>query len=271
MSYHSYTGTEKLMGCEELHKKTKGEVFIIMGFQRSGTSLLANIAKTCGVFFGNQKELKGPLITNPKGFFEHKLVSLLSWKYLSQAGYTGNIDYNVNLHTKNFWQAVRRLFTVRHMHRVLYKLSAQSKKWGLKNFPLFYYIWKDYLPKHKIIAIYRDPYVATHSFLNIFWPAKFTYEYGLSLWVQAQKDLIYHTSQTESILVRYEDLIDNKTNTEVIEKIIAFIGSGNVQDVKAVIDASLNRKKNETSQLNYPACKEVDRILETLNTLKSNG
>ncbi len=271
MSYYSYTKTENLIGCERIRRKTKGDVFVIMGFQRSGTSLLASIVSACGINFGEQRELKQPLITNPDGFFEHKKISALSWKYLKEAGYRGSVDSNVDLHAKTLRQKCRRLITLRKMHTVLYKLSTQKERWGIKNFPIFYYVWKDYLPKHKIIGIYRDPYVATHSFLNIFWPSKFTYEYGLSLWAQAQRDMIYHLSQTESMLVRYEDLIDDTKNHAVIEKIVEFIGGGDVDEIKKMIKPSLNRMDQKISVLreNYPSNIKVDTILETLNSIKS--
>lgn len=270
MSYYSYTDLEKIIGCEKLNKKTKGEVFVVMGFQRSGTSLLANIVNTCGVFFGKKSELKKPLITNPDGFFEHEEISNLSWEYLKEAGYHDNINYDVNLHPKNLWRRIKRLVTVKNMHNVLYDLSFGQEKWGIKNFPIFYYLWKDYLPKHKIIAIYRNPYVSTHSFLNIFWPSKFTYEYGLLLWTQAQKDLIYHISQTDSILIQYEDLIDDNKNSSIIQKLIEFIGADNPEDIKKIIKTSLNRKTKEVSFLveNYPLHKDTIEILKILDKIK---
>ena len=160
--------------------------------------------------------------------------------------------------------------TLKKMHSVLYGLSLQGEKWGIKNFPIFYYIWKDYLPKHKIIGIYRDPYVTTHSFLNIFWPSKFTYEYGLSLWAQAQRDMIYHLSQTESMLICYEDLVDNTKNYKIIEKIVDFVGSGDIEEIKKMIKPSLNRMGKEISTLrpSYPTNTNIDGILKTLDSMK---
>jgi len=271
MSYFSYTKIEKLIGCERVREKTHGKVFVIMGFQRSGTSLLANIANICGITFGKENELKQALVTNPDGFFEHKKISALSWKYLEEAGSGENIRYDINLHAKTWWQKIKRLTTLKKMHNVLYNLSLQGERWGIKNFPIFYYIWKDYLPKHKILGIYRDPYAATHSFLNIFWPSKFTFEHGLSLWAQAQRDMIYHLSQTESLLIRYEDLIDSTKNDVVIKKIVEFIGDGHVDEVKKMIKPTLNRMSKEISVLreNYPTNSKIDTVLEKLNAIKN--
>lgn len=270
MSYYGYTDLESIIGCERLNKKTKGEVFIIMGFQRSGTSLLASIVNACGVFFGEKSELKQSSVTNPDGFFEHRQVSSLSWSYLKEAGYQDNINYDVNLHPKTLWQKIRRLITVRNMHSVLYHLSTKQKIWSVKNFPLFYYLWKDYLPKHKIIGIYRNSYVSTHSFLNIFWPSKFTYEHALSLWAQSQRDMIYHLSQTENLLIQYEDLIDETKNTHIIQKLVAFIGNGDPENIQKIIKPSLNRMGKETSVLidNYPTQIEIDEIIKTLSRIK---
>ena len=270
MSYYGYTDIYKILGCERLHKKTKGEAFVVMGFQRSGTSLLSQLVNACGVFFGPEDELKQPSITNPDGFFEHKKVSALSWEYFREVGYKNNIDYDANLHTKNIWQKLSRLVTVRRIHSVLYRLSIRQEKWGIKNFPLFYYVWKDYLPKHKIIAIYRDPYASTHSFLNIFWPSKFTYEYGLSLWVQAQKDMLYHLSQTESLLIRYEDLIDDTKNTRITQRLVEFIGSGDAQKIRGMIKPSLNRMDKKVLRLRewYPSHTEINETIKFLDTIK---
>lgn len=208
MSYYSYTKAEKNIGCERLNKKTTGDFYVVMGFQRSGTSLLSKIVSSCEVNFGKSNELKKAEATNPDGFYEHQKINELSWKYLEQSNYDSTKISNFDLHPKNKTSGIKRLFTVKSMHEVLFNLSKKSKKIGLKLFPLFYYLWKDYLPDHKIIAIYRNPYSSAHSYSNVFWPSKLSFEHALNLWTQAQKDLLYHITQKESLLISYEDLLD---------------------------------------------------------------
>jgi len=156
------------------------------------------------------------------------------------------------------------------MHVALNHLSSLDDKWGMKLFPLFYYFWKDYLPKHKIVAIYRDPFVSVHSYLEVFWPVRFTYEDGLKQWLQAQKDMLYHISQTDSLLIRYEDLIDESKNEQILQSLVDFIGDGNVQSAKSIIDSSLNRSVKKVAKMSnlYPINDEISRVVRALDDLK---
>lgn len=270
MSYYSYTDKEKIIGCQALHDKTKAEFFIVMGFQRSGTSLLSNILNSCNIHFGTSDELKPASITNTKGFFENKEVSKLSWKYLNQGSYNMDKISNFDFHTNNLVNTIKRLMTVKKMHSVLYKLSLKHPRVGLKLFPIFYYLWKNYLPTHKIVAIYRDPYVSAHSYLNIFWPTKMTFEHSLNCWVQSQKDLLYHLSQNESMLICYDDLVNLDKRDSIIKQIIDFTQDGNIEAIKDIIDHRLNRRSSEGEKIKefYPRNQEVLEILHKLETLK---
>jgi len=241
-----------------------------MGFQRSGTSLLTNLVRTCGVHLGGSNQFRPPLISNPDGFFEHKQIFRLSWKYLRQADVQDGMTQNICFTPASFRKKVARLLTIRKMHVALNRVSSENDKWGMKLFPLFYYFWKDYLPKHKIVAIYRDPFASTHSYLEIFWPARFTYEDGLNQWLKAQKDLLYHISQTDSLLIRYEDLIDGSKNDQILQSLVDFIGDGNASKAKELIDPSLNRSIKKVSKMSsiYSINNEISHVLDILDDLK---
>ena len=270
MSYHSYTQIEKLIGCRRLAEKITGQPVVVMGFQRSGTSLLTNLVHSCGVSLGKENEFRPPLISNPHGFFEHRKIFRLSWKYLRQAGIQDGMTQNISFTPTSFRRKIERLVTVRKMHVTLNRLSSSGDKWGMKLFPLFYYFWKVYLPKHKIVAIYRDPYASTHSYLEVFWPARFTYDDGLKQWLQAQKDMLYHITQANSLLIRYEDLVDDSKNDRILQSLADFIGGGDVSRLKSLIDPSLNRSIKKVSRLSntYPEDNEISHILRILDNLR---
>ena len=270
MSYHSYTQIEKLIGCEHLARKTSGQPVVVMGFQRSGTSLLTNLVRSCGVTLGEDDKFRPPLDSNPDGFFEHKQIFRLSWKYLRQAGIQDGATQNICFTPTSFRRKILRLATIKKMHVALNHLSSIDNKWGMKLFPLFYYFWKDYLPKHKIVAIYRDPFASAHSYLEIFWPARFTYEEGLKQWLQAQKDMLYHISQTDSLLIRYEDLIDESKNDQIVQSLVDFIGDGDERNTKALINPSLNRSVKKVSAMSnfYPMNDDIHQMVRALDALK---
>ncbi len=270
MSYHSYSKLEKLIGCEHLAQKTSGQPVVVMGFQRSGTSLLTNLVRSCGVSLGEDDKFRPPLDSNPDGFFEHKQIFRLSWKYLRQAGIQDGATRDICFTPTSLRRKILRLATIRKMHVALNHLSSRDSKWGMKLFPLFYYFWKDYLPQHKIVAIYRDPFVSAHSYLEIFWPVRFTYEDALKQWLQAQKDMLYHISQTESLLIRYEDLIDESKNDQIVQSLVDFIGAGDVRSTKALINPSLNRSVKKVSAMSnfYPMNDDIHQMVRTLDDLK---
>ena len=56
----------------------------------------------------------------------------------------------------------------------------------------------------------------------------------------------------------------------MIQKLIAFVGGGDVENIRKMIRPSLNRMDKETSVLidNYPTQIEVKEIIETLNRMK---
>lgn len=53
-------------------------VFMILGMHRSGTSLMAGLLDTAGVYFGNSSDFVRPNEENPKGFREHLVLRSLN-------------------------------------------------------------------------------------------------------------------------------------------------------------------------------------------------
>ncbi|MGK3946609.1 hypothetical protein ABK046_50650, partial [Streptomyces caeruleatus] len=69
-----------------------------------------------------------------------------------------------------------------------------------------------------------------------------TFEHSLNCWVQSQKDLLYHLSQNESILICYDDLVNLDKRDSIIKQIISFTQGGNIEAIKDIIDRKLNRR-----------------------------
>lgn len=122
---------------------------IVVGFHRSGTSLLTQLLHAAGLFVGD--ELLGAMPSNPYGHFED--VEILELHRLIME------DHGVG------WQVDRpQLFTLssgqwQRMEDIAARRNVAHKLWGFKE-PracLFLAQWKYILPDARFLIVYRDP------------------------------------------------------------------------------------------------------------------
>ncbi len=266
-----YAGKERNMA---LNKDTSQPLYIVMGFQRSGTSLICDMLNACGVYFGEKRDLMRPDDRNPNGFYEHNTIFEASRSFLKQAGYPDDMYYDRDLRAKGALNKIARTITRSCMMSVLSKLNqnafAQNKPFGFKSFPLFFYFWKKYLPNYKIVAVYRDPMTVAHGFMKAWPQGKYTFDQVLEHWTKSNRDLLYHTSVVPSLVIQYEDLFDSAKKSKIAQEIVKFVGQGNPTDVEALIQSDLNRSGAalEALRSRYPFDARVKAVMEALESVK---
>ena len=122
---------------------------IVVGFHRSGTSLLAQLLHRAGLFVGD--DLLGALPSNPHGHFEDREVLELHREILADNGTSWQMDSPQPLYIgKLQWERMQAFVTRRQLkHRI----------WGFKEpqVCLFLGAWKFLMPDSKFVIIYRDP------------------------------------------------------------------------------------------------------------------
>ena len=246
------------------------ECYVVLGFPRSGTSLVSRLVNHCGVSFGNSNKFKPSDWRNPKGFYEYSEIIKLDEKLVSQAGLTSphKFDNDISLRAKGILNRIRRIFTRRRMILVLNEISSPGKKWGFKEFPSTFYFWETYVPQCKVVAVYRDPLSNAYSARRTF--KRYTYRQIIEQWTASNKELLYHISTKDSIVIKLEDLTDKEKQKNILKKLTEFIGSGSVDELEKLIEpfVSDSVKYVDDLKMNYPLNDDTKMVLDILNCIK---
>ncbi len=122
---------------------------IVVGFHRSGTSLLTQLLHAGGLFVG--EKLLGALPSNPYGHFEDREVLELHRQVMDDHGVSWQVD-GPQLFRINRVQWKR-------MEQFAQRRDAQHSDWGFKDPRVCFFLgaWKYLLPEAKFVVIYRDP------------------------------------------------------------------------------------------------------------------
>jgi hypothetical protein len=122
---------------------------IVVGFHRSGTSLLTQLLHSAGLFVG--EELLGAMPSNPYGHFEDRDVLEIHRAIMADNGVSWQVDSPQEFFiSPGHWGRMQSLVSRRQTHQV---------DWGFKEprVCLFLGAWKYLLPDARFVVVYRDP------------------------------------------------------------------------------------------------------------------
>lgn len=134
---------------------TATSALIVVGFHRSGTSLLAQLLHRGGLFLGD--ELLGAMASNPYGHFEDVEIVRLHEDILQAHGDTWHIDGQRAFHlSERQW---------RWMQDHVRKRSMEHGLWGFKDPRVCFFLgaWKYLMPRARFVVVYREPSECVHS------------------------------------------------------------------------------------------------------------
>lgn len=235
---------------------------LILGFGRSGTSLLGGLLHHSGYFSGNH--LHPARLSNPKGFFEDVVINRINEHILE------NFDFSKLNNEYPRYSKPYSPYSPRQGHRWLAYLKAGTsiscenseiiqkltlaanpdKVFAYKD-PRFSYtlpVWLPYLPEDtRFLCIFRNPVAVARSVISECETMEYLKDFYIDqslvfeLWYQSYRNLLLlvdkHSLDQKVLFLSYEGLVTGK----YLKKISAHLDT----EIKAeFIEPALHRNKN---------------------------
>lgn len=207
---------------------------VVTGMHRSGTSLLAEMLDSLGVYLGDPDNMRVAARDNPRGFWENtrflainrQLLALadVAWDYLPPGGVWPSMSQEV----------------VREANDLVGEFSARAEVWGWKDprTSLLMRFWRDRLEgfevEPKLIVVLRHPFDVAESLSE---RNGFSWRHSLNLWVQYNRELYYQLQEVPGVVVPYDALFSEGARG-VVERLAEFAGlSADVSKVDRAMEA----------------------------------
>jgi len=210
-------------------------IFVVLGMHKSGTTLVSEILHKSGV---NMVESYDPTTSYPRNRVERQSTLKLNYKLLNSED-VFSLDVIKNVDSLRLTPELSK-----QMKEVISECENNHKDWGFKD-PrtcLTYNLWKENLPAHRIIMVYRHPKQVVNYYIrrtnNIFKKWSRTY-HAIKNWKAYNQLLLNFLKENDYplILINYQDLLDGD---KVLAALSKFIGT-------PAHDARLKKPSSKTS------------------------
>lgn len=175
---------------------------VVLGMHRSGTSTVAGVLKSCGVWLGDEKELLPPQPDNPKGFFERKDLHTICQRLLHAADCTWwRLS---NFASESVPSSVRE--DLGEQFSWLVGELAERGTWAIKEptLSLVFPILERYIADPICVIPVRNPVEIARSLKT---RNGFSIPHGIALWEIYTRHALAATEKHARVLVSYSDLI----------------------------------------------------------------
>lgn len=247
-------------------------IFVILGFARSGTSVITRALKTIGVDLGDNMVPMSKW--NPTGFFEDEeiIFTIHSEVYATLGQKVRGITIiDLNKQTGEHLAKIRESAA-----QLLKKRFATTSHWGFKDpstakiIPFWQSVFAQLsLSEHYIIAL-RNPLASARSFSTL---TKTDLETGLLLWLTHLIPAIDETVGKQRIIVSYENMLENpQIELERMQRGLNITTTVSSEEIKCYTNTFLNHslhhnhhnqddlKKHSASNV-APLCIDVYELL----------
>lgn len=191
-------------------------VFIVLGMHKSGTTLLSEILHKSKISMVDEEQNNLSYEEGDK--FERRTTNDINKELLDAYHSLDSSDKDIS-YTED------QINNIRH---IIDKYEDNNAAWGFKD-PrtcLTYHIWKQILPKHKILVVYRSPYQVMAHYYNStrrFDKLIIRSYRGLQTWKKYNQMLLklIENSQTPTFVINYQDLMSKES---LLQNISDFVG-----------------------------------------------
>jgi hypothetical protein len=149
-------------------------IIVILGMDRSGTSLLAQLLERMGVWFGEQEDLVGPSYINERGHYEYIPIVRVQEQLLKNLFNVTQLfkgDLPRGWHRQEAVQALYKEALVSHVSRAIKRAKLRGKPFGFKDtrtarvLPMWQEIFEELSVEPVYLETWRDPqavYMSIH-------------------------------------------------------------------------------------------------------------
>lgn len=218
-------------------------IYIVLGMHKSGTTLLARALHESGIVMG-QEFPTGADYSETK--YEARWVQEINDKILGAR----RDELSLRVTSKLLPSGGISIQTRERMERGIAKAVQQYESWGFKDprAVLTYQYWKELLPEHRVVVVYRDPIEVwrRYSGFNRSWKFYLPFK----VWCDYNKMILKHIDGLEVGKVICLDFDRLLTGTEEWSRFRKFVGV-DIVDVRD-LGQSVNRfSENDRSALTY--------------------
>lgn len=178
---------------------------VIGGMHRSGTSMITNLLRTCGLNLGPEKNLIMPKPDNPAGFWEN--IKFVQLNEAVLANINGAWDYpplqeNIDILDKHEFPII---------DKVASELVADFEgleHWGWKDprNSLTLRFWRRFVPEMKLVYCVRNP---IDVFLSLNKRNNFSSLLSLNLWFRYNLELARAVTGIPTIVTHFESYFED--------------------------------------------------------------
>ena len=257
---------------ESYYDVSKNEqAFVVLGFPRSGTSLMSRILNFAGISFGDVRKFRKADSRNPKGFYERITINRIDKRLIKESGQQNPfcLHRDTRIRARGVMNKTTRVITRLRMMRQLKDIKSVSEKWGFKEIPTSFYYWSRYVPNAKVVAIFRHPLANAHSVHSTF--EQDTFRQLIDLWTCANEELLYHVATHKSLVIQLEDLSDHKKRESIINAICNFVDVADKRQLHEAIEQEFRSDTMMVSDVlkeSYPLPRRTQEIFDSLGHLK---
>jgi hypothetical protein len=182
----------------------------ITGMHRSGTSLVANLLRLCGLYLGEEQDLMPATTDNESGYWENEKIRILNDQILRELG--GTWDFPPV--AADGWAESERFTSLRVKAETLLQEFRDHEPWGWKDprscLTLSFWanlnsltvpFWYGFGSQLKVVLCIRNPFEVFHSLGDRKYAPNSA---GLNLWRIYNQGVIGSTLREDRVVTHYE-------------------------------------------------------------------
>ena len=229
-------------------QSSRTRAIAIIGFPRSGTSLVARLCNLLGVEFGPEADLL-PMATgdNPRGYWEPRWINDLNDRLLELLGTT----WWRPLYAEEGWEQRPEFAELRaQADAELGEKFNGARIWGWKDprTALTRPFWRQLVPDAEYVLCLRNPADAIASLQRRPEPTLSVEEWG-RMWLEYLGRALRETAGRSLHVIFYEDLFDR--SEETIAGLAAFLGAERIDthELQSTVEGELRHHTTTPGQL----------------------